>query len=155
MPANYERVLSVSRLAGADYTGNDGAGLYRFAIINPNPIAAGSYTNPQVPGLWYGSAAGAPAIPAGNVIVNTTAGGDCDYVIVGKALPGQPIECAFSGRVLVVVGAGGVAAGQSVSSDAAGQAIAHTSGNHILGTANETGVAGDIVSINFARRGVA
>lgn len=158
MAANYERIDEISLLAGADFTGTgattDGAGEYHFGIINPNPIAAGSYTPAQVPGIWYGSSAAAPAIPAGNVILNTTAGGDCQVVITGKALIGQPVTCARAGRVLILVGTGGITAGAKVMSDATSKAVAWTSGNHILGTAIETGAAGDIVSILFQPRGV-
>jgi hypothetical protein len=111
-----------------------------------------NYTNPDNPGLWFGSAAGPPAIPPGNVLVNTVAGANCDFVIMGKALPGQPIECGYSGRLLVLCGAA-IAVGQAVMSDNQGRAVPWTSGNHILGDAFEAGAAGDQISINFHPRG--
>jgi hypothetical protein len=153
MPANFERTKTISRIAGADFTGYPSAGEYKFGITNPNAIAAGSYTPADVPGLWYGSSQAAPAIPAGNVIVNPTAGADCDYVIVGKALPGQPVECSVDGRTLITVGTGGLTAGQDVMSDANGNAVAWTSGNWILGTCLTTASAGSITDILFNRRG--
>lgn len=152
MSALYEKTSCISRVAGADYS-QPGVGQYRFAVVNPNPIAAGSYTSPSKPGLWYGTAAGAPAIPDGNVLVNTVAGGDCDFIIVGKSLPGEPIECAFAGRTVVLVGAGGVTAGEAIMSDATGAAVNHTSTNHILGTALSDAAAGTLVDILFVRRG--
>lgn len=146
MPANFERVLTVSRRAGADYS-QPGVGEMRFGVINPNPVTG--QTNPSQPGRWYGPATDTFTVEAGNVIVNTANGGRCPYVISGKALPGQPLECTFAGRTLVVLG-GTVAAGARVQSDANGAAITQASSGIALGTALEAGVEGDIISIEFA-----
>ncbi len=152
MSQNFESVHSISRLAGADYS-QPGVGENRFAVVNPNPVT--SYTNPDNPGRWYGSSGDPPPIPAGNVLVNTVAGADCQFVIVGKALAGEAIECAFEGRVLVVVGAGGVTAGLAVRSDHTGAAVGESGSGHILGQALSTAVEGELVDIIFQPRGEA
>ena len=73
-------------------------------------------------------------------------------VAVGKAEEDKALECAFSGRVLVVLGAT-VAAGADVQSDANGACITQASTGIVCGTALEGGVAGDVVSILFAPQG--
>ena len=147
MPANFERVLTVSRRAGADYS-QPGVGENRFAVINPNEVTGA--TNPSKPGQWYGPASDTFTIEPGNVLVtNTTNGGHCPYVISGKALPGQPVECTYSGRTLIVLN-GTVAAGARVQSDATGAGVTQSGGGIALGTALEAGVAGDLISIEFA-----
>lgn len=147
MAASYERVLSISRIAGADYSGYEGSnfGEYHFAVVNPDEVTG--YTNPDNPGRWYGSDAGPPAIPPGNVLINADAGAYCPFVIVGKSLPGQPIDCAFAGRVTVIAG-GTVTAGDLVGSDDLAQAVVYSSGSK-LGVFLSSGVAGDIVDILF------
>jgi hypothetical protein len=150
MPANFERVQSISRTAGADFS-QPGVGEYRFCVVNPNPVT--NYTNPDNPGLWYGSPGGPPEIPAGNVIL-CGVGAQALGVIAGKALPGQPIEVQDGGRALVVCG-GAVAVGDELQSDANAAAITHTGSGHILGLALDAGVAGDIISMSFSPRGEA
>jgi len=151
MPANFEKVESITRIAGGDYS-QPGVGQYRFCVINPNSVVPA--TGLDNPGLWYGSAQGPAPIAGGNVIVNTSAGGACFGVLLGKARAGEAIEVGVGGRLLVVCG-GTVAAGDSVGSDAAGAAVTHSGSNHILGVALEAGVAGDIISISFDRAGTA
>jgi hypothetical protein len=147
MAANYERAHTISRPVGADYS-QPGVGEYRFAVVNPDEVT--DYTDPSQPGLWYGTAGGPPPIAAGNVLVNTDAGGYCPFVLAGKALPGQPIECAWAGRVLVVAGAA-VVAGAIVSSDDAGAAVTQAGEAVALGVAlDAAAAAGDVFSILFA-----
>jgi hypothetical protein len=143
---NYQHALTVSLQAGADLSGA-GVGEYRFGKINPAEVT--SYPNPDNPGEWYGSPGGPPAIPAGNVIVNTTNGGKCAVLIAGKAKASAPIECVFSGIGSVVLGTGGCTAGDELQSDATGAAVTVSGGGVSLGTALETGVAGQQISILF------
>lgn len=149
MAASYENVRAISRRAGADFS-QPGVGQYRFCVVNPN--AVDNLAPPDNPGLWYGGAQSL-IIPAGNVIL-AGAGANALGVIAGKALAGQPIEVHVSGRTVVVCGAT-VTAGDEVSSDLNGAAITHSSTNHILGIAFDSGVAGDLISIDFGRAGEA
>jgi len=155
----YNSTTTLSFAAGADYqtpvsptTSPMSAGQYRFCVINASEVT--DYVSPDVPGYWYGSSGNPPPIPAGNVLVNTSAGADCIGVISGKALPGQPIAVDVAGQTQVVLG-GTVTVGDSLSSDATGAAITHTSTNHILGQALASGVAGDIIGMLFQPRGEA
>lgn len=151
MPAsNFEKVESISRIAGADFS-QPGVGQYRFCVINPNAVDA--YTPPDNPGLWYGSAAGPIPIDPGNVIL-ATAGQNALGIIIGKSLPGQPIEVQIGNRGLVVCG-GAIADGAEIQSDANGAAITQTGSGHILGIALEAGVAGQLISMTFSPRGEA
>lgn len=145
MAASYENAQTISRIAGADYSAAaPSGGQYRFAVINDAEVT--DYTNPQNPGVWYGSSAGPPAIAPGNILVNTSAGGYCPFLIAGKALPGQPIEVVVFGRSVVIAG-GTVTAGDPVYSDDAGAAVA--SGTSKLGTYLSDGVESDLVDILF------
>lgn len=147
--ANFEKVETISRIAGADFS-QPGVGEYRFCVINPNSVTA---PGPDNPGLWYGSAQGELTVDPGNVIL-AGAGVNAFGVIVGKSQFGQPIEVQIGNRALVVCG-GTVTAGDQLSSDANAAAITHSSTNHILGTALDSGVAGDIISMTFSPRGEA
>ena len=148
---NMEAARTISRTAGADYSGI-GVGQFRFVAVNNAEVT--DYTNPDNPGRWYGSNAGPPPIPAGNVLVNTTEGGDCLGVMIGKALPGQPVEIGIGGRLLVVAGET-ITPGALVSSDATGAGVVADSGDIILGTALEGAQAGDLFSMNFDKAGSA
>jgi hypothetical protein len=149
MPANYENVRPISRRAGADFTAAAPAGgQYRFCVVNPNAVVG---NGPDIPGQYGGPQQ--ITVDPGNVIL-AGAGVNALGVIAGKAGLGQPIEVHVGGRTLVICG-GTIAAGDNVSSDANAAAITHSSTNHILGIAFEAGVAGDIISIDFARSGEA
>ncbi|HEY5412053.1 MAG TPA: capsid cement protein, partial [Caulobacteraceae bacterium] len=129
---------------------DDGVGEYRFCKVNPNSVTG---VGPSNPGKWYGGAQGQITVDPGNVVL-CGAGQNALGVIVGKAALGQPIEVQIGNRALVVCG-GTVTAGDQVASDANAAAITQTSTNHILGTALDSGVAGDLISITFSPRGEA
>jgi hypothetical protein len=135
MPANSEVVRSLSRVAGADFSGG-GVGQYRFCKVSAVDVVVDGVT-----------------IPAGCVVL-AGAGVRALGVIVGKAPAGEPIEVGIEGRLLVVCG-GTVAPGDAVSSDVNSAAITHTSTNQICGIALDGGDAGDIISIQFDRSGQA
>jgi len=141
---SYEKIHSISRLAGANYTAAAPEGAeYRFAVINPDPVTG---ANPDSPGLYGGSAE--ITVPCGNVIVNTSAGADCFGVFGGKAIFGDPIEVIFGGRCVVIAG-GTIAIGDLVSSDDTGAAVAQSGEAVILGTALSAAVAGEQLDILF------
>lgn len=148
--ANFEKVESISRIAGADFSG-DGVGEYRFCKVNPNAVT--NYVPASNPGKWYGSNGAPPPIEPGNVIL-AGAGANALGVIIGKALAGQPIEVQIGNRALVVCG-GTVVAGDQVQSDANSAAITQTGSGHILGIALDSGSAGDLISMTFSPRGEA
>jgi Uncharacterized conserved protein (DUF2190) len=130
---NYERVRSISRIAGADFSGTQGE--YRFCKINPNPATVnGTSIDPGA------------VILAGN-------GDRAVGVLIGKQVPGHAIEVGVGGRLLVVAGAA-IAYGAAVQSDANGAAITQASTGCVEGIAYESASqAGDIISIEFAPQG--
>jgi len=70
------------------------------------------------------------------------------------ATSGQMVDVIMDGSAEVVLG-GAVSAGQPVTADAAGAAIAATvAGNIAIGFALATGVAGDIIDVALARHKV-
>lgn len=150
MAANFEKVESISRTAGQDMTSE--ATQYKFCVINPNAVT--NYTPADNPGKWYGSPAGAPPIPPGNVIVNASNGAQCFGVILGKAVIGQPVEVGVGNRLLITLGAT-VPPNAEIQSDANGNAITQTGSGHIMGIALDAGVAGDQISFLFSPRGEA
>lgn len=122
MPSNLEKVQSISRIAGADFSGSN-PGQYRFVIV----AADGTVT-----------LSGAAAL--------------ADGILLGKQIAGHAIEVGIGGRLLVVAGAA-IVAGQDLSSDANSAAIPQASTAPILGTALESGAAGDIISVLWAPKG--
>ncbi len=70
----------------------------------------------------------------------------------GNGVENHALPIDISGRVLVELGAS-VAAGAVVQSDASGLCITQASTGIVMGTAFEGGVAGDVVSIDFAPQG--
>jgi hypothetical protein len=64
----------------------------------------------------------------------------------GRAKTGDRIDVMHSGIAEIIVGAGGVSAGDVIESDATGKAITLDEGA-VAGIALENGVAGDIISI--------
>lgn len=127
---NYERVRSITRIAGADFSGSN-PGQYRFVKINPNASVVGGVN-----------------VDAGAVILSGN--GDRSLgVLIGKQIPGHGIEVGVGGRLLVVAGAA-IAANALVQSDANGAAITQTGGGKGEGIAIEAAsAAGDIISIEF------
>jgi hypothetical protein len=139
MPANYENVRSISRLAGADFSGGiqgANAGIYRFVKLNTTAIALDN--GDQI-------APGAGVILAGN-------GDRCIGVLSGKQIKGHAISVDFSGRTKVVCGAA-VTAGDKVQSDANGAAIPQASTGCVQGEAFESGAAGEVISVLLDAQG--
>lgn len=91
-------------------------------------------------------------IQADGTIKVAGAGVRADGVILGKQIAGHAIEVGIAGRLLITYG-GTVTAGDALSSDANGAAITQSSTNDVLGTALESGVAGDVGSLLFAPQG--
>ena len=90
--------------------------------------------------------AGQLALPA--------AGGDADGVLQDKPnAAGQAGEVAILGVSKVVVGTGGVTAGDLIATDNAGKAVTAATGNKILGRAMATGAAGTIVPVLIQQKG--
>lgn len=95
------------------------------------------------------------------VVVNSSgqlalpaAGGDADGVLQDKPnAAGQAGEVAILGVSKVVVGTGGVTAGDLVATDNAGKAVTAATGNKILGRAMATGAAGSIVPVLIQQKG--
>jgi len=84
----------------------------------------------------------------GQIDAVSSAGGDADGVLLNKPdAAGKAAEMCFGGVAKLVVGTGGVTAGQKVQSDANGEAIAAATGDHVLGKALQTGAAGEVVSV--------
>jgi len=65
---------------------------------------------------------------------------------------GKAATVCIGGRTKVKVGAGGVTQGGDVASNANGEAVDAATGDVVLGTALETGAAGDVMSIIFDPR---
>lgn len=131
--SNYERVRSISRIAGADFSAAQG--IYRFCKVNPNPAVVGGVN-----------------IDAGAVILAGN-GERAIGVLCGKQIAGHAIEVALEGRVLVVAGAA-IAVGAVVQSDGNGAAITQASTGCVMGEALEAaGGAGTVISINLAPQG--
>lgn len=134
MAANEERVRSISRIAGQDFTGAN-PGQYRFVVISANATVDGE----------------GQIVPAGNVVLagNGVRGLG---VLRGKGRLGHAVEVALEGRVLVVLGATNTIGG-AAQSDANGAAINQASTGCVMGIFLEAGVAGDVVSIDLAPQG--
>jgi hypothetical protein len=126
---NYERVRSISRIAGADFSGNN-PGQYRFCKINPNAAVVNGVS-----------------IDAGAVVLSGS--GDRSLgVLIGKQIPGHAIEVGVGGRLLVVAGAA-IAVGADTQSDANGAAITLAAGKGEGIALEAAAQAGDIISIEF------
>jgi hypothetical protein len=83
-----------------------------------------------------------------------TAGGDADGILQDKPnAQGVQGELAMLGVSKVVVGTGGVTAGDLLATDASGKAVTATTGNKILGRALATGAAGVIIPALIQQKG--
>ena len=95
------------------------------------------------------------------VVVNSSgqlalpsAGGEADGILQDKPnAQGVQAELAVLGVSKVVVGTGGVTAGDLLAADASGKAVTATSGNKILGRALATGAAGVIIPALIQQKG--
>ena len=83
-----------------------------------------------------------------------SAGGDADGILQDKPnAAGQEGQLAISGVSKVVVGTGGVTAGDLLATDNAGKAVTAASTNKILGRALATGAAGVIIPALIQQKG--
>ena len=121
-----------------------------FCIINTAEVT--DYTPLDNPGQMVRIERWPPPIPAGNVILNTVDGARCYGVIVARAPIGEPIEVAIAGRVLIECGET-ITVGDLISSSTAATAQVADGSEFVLGTANDSGVAGDLISMTFAPQG--
>lgn len=81
----------------------------------------------------------------GQIDLVAAAGGDADGVLLNE--PGAAGEAAtmqYAGVAKVVIGVGGLTAGQKVQSDASGEAILAASLDHALGKCLVGGAAGEL-----------
>lgn len=84
----------------------------------------------------------------GQVDLVGSAGADADGVLMNKpSAAGRDALVQFGGVAKVIVGSGGLTAGNKVQSDASGLAIVASSSDHVLGKVLKTYAAGDVASI--------
>lgn len=92
------------------------------------------------------------AAPATSSSVAPATGGTASLVGVADAMgavAGGMCDVMRGGLVPVKLG-GPVAAGDPITANATAQGIKATAGDHIIGTADQPGVAGDIIDVFFA-----
>jgi hypothetical protein len=89
----------------------------------------------------------------GQLVLLTTAGGNAIGVLQDKPGPGDPGFICGPGDITKMQFGGTVVAGQAVSSNALGQAVAATTGTPYLGIALGAGAAGGIGNILFQPSG--
>jgi hypothetical protein len=92
-------------------------------------------------------------VGAAGAVAATGAGLKADGVLLNDPNTGEAATVAVFGRVIVEVGTGGVTAGAEVASGANGVAVAAASTAIRLGKALETGVAGQLVTVDFYKGG--
>lgn len=91
----------------------------------------------------------------GQVDLVSAAGGDSDGVLLNDPdAAGKAATVAYAGRVKVVIGVGGLVAGNKVQSDASGEAILAASGDHVLGKCLVGGAAGELGEVLLSAQGV-
>ena len=78
----------------------------------------------------------------------------CGVIYNNPDAAGKATSIAYKGIVKVKAG-GAITAGNTVASDAAGEAVVATTGDVILGIALDTAVDGDIVSVLLSNSGTA
>jgi hypothetical protein len=83
-----------------------------------------------------------------------SAGGDAEGILQDKPnAAGQAAEVGILGVSKVVVGTGGVTAGDLLATDANGKAVTAATGNKILGRALATGAAGTLIPALIQQKG--
>jgi hypothetical protein len=92
-------------------------------------------------------------VGSGGKVTATTASAKSDGVLLNDPNEDEAATVAVFGRVIVEVGAGGITAGAEVASGANGVAVAAASTAIRLGRALETGVAGQLVTVDFYKGG--
>ncbi len=133
MPSNRENVRSISRIAGADFSG-DNPGQYRFCKVSATQQTVGGVT-----------------IDAGCVVLAGN-GERAIGVLSGKQFFGHAIEVSYSGREQVICG-GAVTVGDKVQSDANGAAVTQSATGCVQGEAMESGASGEIISVLLDAQG--
>lgn len=88
----------------------------------------------------------------GSVILANSAGENCFGVCLVGAASGNAATVCVEGSVMVQAG-GTIAAGDKVTTTAAGKAATATTGNIVLGYAREAGVDGQIIEIELIQGG--
>lgn len=88
----------------------------------------------------------------GQVDLADAAGENCVGVCLVGAGAGKAVTVAMTGKVMVTAG-GTIAAGDEIATDAAGDAVAATTGNIVMGYATEAGVDGQIIAIELIQGG--
>lgn len=85
---------------------------------------------------------------SGNVAVVASAGAKGVGVLMNKpSAAAEDAEVAVAGVAKVVIGSGGVTAGNKVQSDASGGAIVASTSDHVFGTAMESVAAGAVGAV--------
>jgi hypothetical protein len=82
------------------------------------------------------------AAAAGNELVGVTT--------EVAAVDGEPVDVIHSGTAFVILGVGGCARGQNLTSDAAGAAVVAVAGNRSIGKAVQTGLVGEVIEVLLA-----
>lgn len=88
----------------------------------------------------------------GQVDLANGAGENCIGVCLAGAAAGRAVTVAMTGKVMVTSG-GTITAGAAVATDAAGDAVAATTGNIIMGYATEDAVDGQVIAIELIQGG--
>ena len=92
-------------------------------------------------------------VTAGETGVTLTGAGEAaDGVVINDPANGAAATVVVFGRVIVEA-AGNITAGDEVTSNATGGAVAATTGDIVLGKALEDGVNGQLISIDFYKGG--
>ena len=91
----------------------------------------------------------------GQIDLVAAAGGDADGVLNGTpSAAGEAAEMIYAGRAKVVIGVGGLSAGDKVQSDASGEAILAASLDHVLGKCLVGGAAGELGEVLLSAHGI-
>ncbi len=94
------------------------------------------------------------AVNANGQLALPSAGGDAEGILQDKPnAAGQTGEVGILGISKLVVGAGGVTAGDLLATDVNGKAVTAATGNKILGRALATGTAGTLIPALIQQKG--
>ena len=93
------------------------------------------------------------SLAADGAIDVTGAGLAADGVLINDPNTAEAATVVVFGRVTVELGTGGCTAGDLIASDASGLAVTATTSDIVLGKVLETGVAGQIVTMDFYKGG--
>ncbi len=94
------------------------------------------------------------AVNSSGQLVLPSAGGDAEGILQDKPnAAGVAGEVGILGVSKLVVGTGGVTAGDLLATDVSGKAVTATTGNKILGRALVTGAAGVIIPALIQQKG--